>query len=80
MLTPREKLRVCLMFTGILLLFCGAAGACSSSGPRTNVEDTTYRKGAWHPRASLGVPSEVAFGLIVGGIVFLVGSFAMRDT
>ena len=78
MMTPRERLRVALMFTGIVCAMCGIAVACGS--PKKELGDMRYRVGAWKDGGVGGaVPKEVAPWLIGGGIAMLAASFFSRD-
>ena len=76
-MTPRERLRVFLMLTGIVLFFCGGAIACA--GPTDKVDSAAGRMGAWKGGAARGVPKEVAPWLLLGGVAAFVASFVARD-
>lgn len=62
-MTPRERLRVTLMFTGVVFAVCGIGVACAA--PKKELGDMTYRFGAWKD-GGIGdaVPKEVAPWLI----------------
>ena len=78
MMTPREKIRVTLMFSGIVLFLCGVVVGCAEKNEVT--DDYTFRVGAWKDGGvAAGVPKDVVPWLLVSGILVFAGSFISRD-
>lgn len=77
-MTLREKIRVALVFAGIVLLMSGAAVGCSEENKETDTY--TFKVGAWKDGGvAAGVPREVVPWLLVGGVITIMGGFAFRD-
>jgi hypothetical protein len=78
MITPRERLRIFLLLSGIVCTISGVIINCAS--PAKDLEQMSYRFGAWKDGGVAGaVPKEVAPWLIAGGIILFVASFFSRD-
>jgi len=78
MMTPREKIRVTLLFSGIVLIMCGVVVGCAEKDKDADVY--TFRVGAWKDGGvAAAVPKEVVPWLIAGGIAAFAGAFISRD-
>lgn len=78
MMTPRERLRICFMFAGIVCALCGTVVSCAE--PPKELKLSHHRVGAWRDSNFVGaVPKEVAPWLIMGGVLMLVSSFFSND-
>jgi hypothetical protein len=78
MMTPRETIRMALLFTGIVLLSSGAIVGCAKDDDGQDPNATRLRVGKGGPPAS-AVPNEVAPWLLAGGTISLFGAFLVRD-
>jgi hypothetical protein len=78
-MTPREATKVGLIFTGVVLLTCGLAVACSS--PR-RADDPILQgnTGAWKAlNVPNGVPKHLAPYLAVSGIAAMLIGWRLRE-
>jgi len=78
MLTPRDRIRIPLIFVGIVLTVASAAVAVSEM--REGHSDYIYRFGAWKDLPiAVAAPKGVAPWMIGAGITALVIAYATRD-
>ena len=78
MMTLSEKLRITLMFTGIVLIVLGSTVACSEM--KQNGSGYLYRVGAWKDiNVAAGVPKEMAPWIFGIGVAMLLVSRFTRD-
>jgi hypothetical protein len=78
MLTPRDKVRITLLFAGIVLLVTSAAVSCAQ--PDEKKDYYVFRVGAWKDGpVAAAVPKQVVPWMLAGGAIAIIGAFASRE-